>query len=357
MSFKYNFSARRKGKGWQLVMDYKDGSLWRQKTKAGFATKRDALAYRQTLLRAVEGLIKTDRQFRGLTLMGFARLYLDARSDITFGTRDNYLRAVANMTEICDRDISRIKYIDVERQMAAFAHLKPRTKAMYRAIIKSIFAAALKYKAIGENPVAEMKTTDAELSKSCGKLRTLTREETQYLIDHMTDSKYHLIIGICATTGVRVGEALGICWKDVDFVNSRISINKQFKRIGRKDGKPVLGLGPVKNKNGNRTVHMPPVLQQALMKWRRTSVLYMDGRLTDIRYAYPVSRTLAGIFPDHSIHDLRHTFATFMLSSGVDIQTVAALLGDSIATVEKTYIHYTEEMRKQAANHLDRFFG
>ena len=357
MDFKYNFSARRKGKGWQLVMDYKDGTLWRQKTKAGFATKRDALAYRQTLLRTVESTVKTDHRFRGLTFMGFARMYLESRTDIAFGTKDNYLRAVNNLTELRDMNITRIKYIDVEQQMASFAHLKPRTKSMYRAIIKSIFAAALRYKAIGENPVAEMKTTDAELSKSYNKLRTLTREETRYLIDHMTDSKYHLIIGICATTGTRVGEALGICWKDIDFVNSRISINKQFKRIGRKDGKPVLGLGPVKNRNGNRTVHMPPVLRKALMEWRHTAPICIDGRLTDIRYSYPVSRTLAGMFPNHSIHDLRHTFATFMLSSGVDIRTVAALLGDTITTVEKTYIHYTEEMRKQVSNHLDRFFG
>ena len=53
----------------------------------------------------------------------------------------------------------------------------------------------------------------------------------------------------------------------------------------------------------------------------------------------------------------RHTYATTLLGNNVDIQTVASLLGDNINTVIKTYIHYSDEMRKNAADNVANIFG
>ena len=57
------------------------------------------------------------------------------------------------------------------------------------------------------------------------------------------------------------------------------------------------------------------------------------------------------------MHDFRHTYATRLLSSGMDIKTVASLLGDTISTVERVYIHYTDEMREKAADDINKIFG
>lgn len=62
-------------------------------------------------------------------------------------------------------------------------------------------------------------------------------------------------------------------------------------------------------------------------------------------------------FPDHTMHDFRHTYATRLLSSGMDIKTVASLLGDTVATVERVYIHYTDEIRAKAAEDINRIFS
>ena len=58
-----------------------------------------------------------------------------------------------------------------------------------------------------------------------------------------------------------------------------------------------------------------------------------------------------------SIHDLRHTYATKLLSNGVDIKTVSALLGDSIQTVLNTYVHFSDDMRLKAADKVADIFG
>ena len=53
----------------------------------------------------------------------------------------------------------------------------------------------------------------------------------------------------------------------------------------------------------------------------------------------------------------RHTYATSLLANGVDMQTVASLLGDGLNTVINTYIHYSQEMRNNAAKSVENIFS
>ena len=66
---------------------------------------------------------------------------------------------------------------------------------------------------------------------------------------------------------------------------------------------------------------------------------------------------MKSFLPDNSIHDLRHTYATKLLANGVDIKTVSALLGDSLPTVLKTYVHFSDDMRLKAADKVADIFG
>lgn len=57
------------------------------------------------------------------------------------------------------------------------------------------------------------------------------------------------------------------------------------------------------------------------------------------------------------MHSFRHTYACTLLANNVDIKTVASLLGDTVDTVINNYIHYTDEMRKNAADKVANIFG
>lgn len=66
--------------------------------------------------------------------------------------------------------------------------------------------------------------------------------------------------------------------------------------------------------------------------------------------------------PDIRFHDLRHTFATHAISSGVDVKTLSNILGHSKSSFTlDTYTHVTTEMQKSASekieNMLDDMFG
>jgi integrase len=60
--------------------------------------------------------------------------------------------------------------------------------------------------------------------------------------------------------------------------------------------------------------------------------------------------------PAFTPHCLRHTYATTLLAKGIDIRTVAALMGDDTKTVINTYVHYTDEMRAAAAAEIKKIF-
>ena len=74
--------------------------------------------------------------------------------------------------------------------------------------------------------------------------------------------------------------------------------------------------------------------------------------------AYQQLKTLlteAGL-PDIRFHDLRHTFATHALSSGVDAKTLAGILGHTKASFTlDTYTHTTGDMQKRAAEIVGGF--
>ena len=62
--------------------------------------------------------------------------------------------------------------------------------------------------------------------------------------------------------------------------------------------------------------------------------------------------------PDIRFHDLRHTFATHALTSGVDAKTLSGILGHTNASFTlDTYTHVTTDMQKRASEIVGGFIG
>ena len=85
-----------------------------------------------------------------------------------------------------------------------------------------------------------------------------------------------------------------------------------------------------------------------------------DESKYSIRQAESILKA-AGL-PDIRFHDLRHTFATHALTSGVDAKTLAGILGHTNASFTlDTYTHVTTDMQKNAAEivggFMDDFIG
>ena len=101
------------------------------------------------------------------------------------------------------------------------------------------------------------------------------------------------------------------------------------------------------------------------MKSESTSAFLFPGKvegksLQEIKTAWNTIRKKSG-FPDLRIHDLRHTYASHLVSSGLSLSIVGKLLGHTQAATTQRYAHLADESLRQATmlfgNNLDKIIG
>ena len=114
-----------------------------------------------------------------------------------------------------------------------------------------------------------------------------------------------------------------------------------------------------KTKNSFRSIPIPVALVKMLNEYRRSQPLDIHRRLFPRPYGtyYGMKAAIKTVDSRLSPHCLRHTYATHLLGRGMDIRTVAALLGDNVKTVINTYIHYSDDMRAAAADDIEKIFA
>ena len=163
------------------------------------------------------------------------------------------------------------------------------------------------------------------------------------------------------TTGMRLGEICGLKWQDFEEKTGRLHIRRSAHR--RKGG--GVRVGETKTETGARTILLPPSTVEILKTRKKKS--YSDWIFhnpvvpelpMDPSAAYHRLKTLLRYaeLPSIRFHDLRHTFATHALTSGVDAKTLSTILGHTNASFTlDTYTHMTPDMHKKAASVVGGF--
>ena len=133
------------------------------------------------------------------------------------------------------------------------------------------------------------------------------------------------------TTGLRRGELLALQWTDLDIENRTLAVTKQVNRISGE-----LVVSPPKTRNSIRTLTLPQQAVDLLIaehkKHPRNPYLFPSPKTGTMYDPDAFRRThdkiLKAIGAEHiRFHDLRHTFATLSLKSGVDVKTLSGALG------------------------------
>lgn len=163
------------------------------------------------------------------------------------------------------------------------------------------------------------------------------------------------------TTGLRRGEICGLRWEDFNETDGTLNICRTVQR--QKD--VGLTVGDTKTYAGTRKIVLPPSTARLLRERKGTAIspwIFPDPlhpeRPTNPSTAYSRMKALlkqAGL-PSIRFHDLRHTFATHALASGVDAKTLSGILGHTNASFTlDTYTHVTGDMQKRAAEIVGGF--
>jgi len=155
---------------------------------------------------------------------------------------------------------------------------------------------------------------------------------------------------------LRIGEICGLTWKDIDFANKSIDVNKQWI----KDKKGIWGFGELKSSNSYRVVPMPQIVCKELQNLRSYSPIDINGRILRVKNTTSFSANLIAYYKkngfDISVHELRHTYATNLIANGIDFKTAAKFLGDDVKETLGTYSHVNDDMIKIATNIIEKIF-
>lgn len=185
--------------------------------------------------------------------------------------------------------------------------------------------------------------------------RALTIEEQQTFMDAIRGSFYYELVAFMLCTGVRVGEAGGLNWSDIDYKAGVIHIERTM--TVDKDDHIVLG-DSTKSRAGRRDIPLTndikTILKAQRRKWQNiipagndpVFVTSFGNRINNHLVNFLIRETLnnleqSGNHIEHfTAHALRDTFATRFIENGGSLQTLKTLLGhESYKMTADLYAH------------------
>ena len=214
--------------------------------------------------------------------------------------------------------------------------------------------------AIAKNLIAKNPTEGTTVPKKKKKdLKVLNDSELDKLMQTLNDDKeWGDFFYLELTTGLRRGEICGLKWE-----NFNEEQNKLYIRINIYRDNGELHEGKPKTNEGERYIILPKATADMLKRRKRISKWIFPNLTTPelpiapeaaYRKAKLILKSLN--LPNISFHDLRHTFATHAIASGVDAKTLSTILGHTNPSFTlDTYTHVTTDMQQKASNIIENF--
>lgn len=232
--------------------------------------------------------------------------------------------------------------------------------------LKTALRHAVKIGLIANNPIDRVTPPKPPRKE----MRPLTPDEVEIFLESTRDDQLHALWLLLVTTGMRIGEATGLNWTDLDLEAGTLQIRHAVKRV-KGEG---LVIGDVKTAHSRRRIVLAAGTVDALRvhqqrqafarkiagdSWSDRGLVFCTGTggpldVGYVAHAKDRALTAAGL-PHVRTHDLRHTAATYLLSQGVHPKVVQDLLGHSSITLTmNTYSHVLPSLHQEVAGHMDR---
>ncbi len=238
-----------------------------------------------------------------------------------------------NLLSISPKKISRYKVLRKE------SGVRPATINRELAMLSKVFNLAVReWEWLTDNPVSRVPKEKEDNERD----RWLTVDEEVSLLENSPDWLRDIIL-FNLHTGLRQDELLSLTWNRVDVFRKTILIKET------KNGKP-------KTIPLNKTA-IGILESRAKVVSIRSKIVFHSKSGTKIdkhnlRRAFVIAMEMAGI-EDFTFHGLRHTFATRLAQSGVDLYKISKLLGHKDIKTTQRYSHHCPDSLRDGVEILE----
>ncbi|MGG3282767.1 tyrosine-type recombinase/integrase [Paenibacillus solani] len=258
--------------------------------------------------------------------------------------------------------------------------IKSRTIQYTFDVTNSIFKRAVEWRVISRNPLEGIKRPQvSKEDKKAWKDRKnfFEDEEAEHVIGALlkSDTPWRLYFLGAILGGFRRGELIALTEDDIDFTENRIRVDENISHT--EGGQAVVT--DAKNEASDDYVYMPgwymADLKTHVKKMRRLKLemkakdkwlggeknyVFHSGSGKPYYHTTPSQRWTEWCkkngFRNVSLHGLRHTNATYLLSQGASIKEIQQQLRHSTPQITtQTYTHVTKKMSHRTASHWDSF--
>jgi integrase len=276
-----------------------------------------------------------------------------------------YTRSVGNYEQhilpyFKGRKLNSIKPMELESwQNRLLLKYKPLSVQKYRSIFYGIFTKAYQNELIVKNPfdmVTAPKLKNRNFSSEENEaINPFTQKEIDALVAAEDETYMPNFIQLMSNSGMRPGELISLTWKDIDFENRSIKVNKTT--VNGKVGLP-------KTASSVRVIDMLDGAYNALQaQYQLTATeeyVFVNSSHKSF-YSHDIininlrKRLKAQGIEVRSLYQFRHSFSSRMIQSGIDITWVSTMLGhkDSSITLQ-IYTKYIHEDNNTRLNNLDK---
>lgn len=338
---------------------------YKNTTKRGFKTKREASLY-ESKLKLTE--FKTGSfPFMYDLILDYLEHY---KTIVAYGTYKKANTVIENIIKPNIKNKTIDMYNELEcrkfRDYVAGLDYSTRHKNCIITTYKALFKHAEKYFGLKNNPSTVIepfkKTFEEKLDKKNKEMNIWTVEDFNKFIVHVDRKEYKPLFIILYFTGLRLGEALALQWKD--FNNGKLHIDKS---ITTKTTQVAFEVKDTKNTSSIRDVVLGEYLTNYLISLKENEMRkngfsdewFIFGRLaplpsTSIHRVKDRAIEKAGVRRIR-IHDFRHSHASNLIGDGINIVAVSRRLGHSdINMTLKVYTHLLQKNEDELAQYLNQ---
>ena len=237
----------------------------------------------------------------------------------------------------------------------------------YYKLVRAMFRKALNWELIDKNPHDKIsyKPKGEHKEKKSYDLNQL--KELMKALDKEC-IKYKTLIILALDSGARRSELCALRWKDINFQNKTMNINKALKVI---DG--VVDEKTTKTDCSKRQIILSEFTTNILKEyktwqekeiekfgqgWKKEDRVFTSkdgGNMNPNTFGQILRKIIKRHNLEYiSFHELRHTSATLLISNGIDVETVSKRLGHSDSSITmKVYTHSLESSKNECAKMMN----